>query len=189
MTVLSIEQVAGYAAGAGFTGEALAIATAIAMAESGGKSDAIGDVALESATWGPSVGPWQIRSLNAQRGTGGQRDEIANMDPATNARHAYEISNSGKSFGAWSTYTSGKYRAYIAQARMAAQNPSAVPAGGGAPVAASAGGSALDVLVDSGTWSRLGLFLFGGILILIALYKMTGINAVQVAKSAVKVAV
>ena len=84
---LSDSQVAGYVIAAGFSGNAAIMATAIALRESGGDSAARGDVALQTSTWGASIGLFQIRSLNAQKGTGGQRDELANLDPATNARH------------------------------------------------------------------------------------------------------
>jgi hypothetical protein len=188
MPALSMGQVAGYAAGAGLSGEALAIATAISWAESKGDSDAVGDTRLVTSTWGPSIGLWQIRSLNAQRGTGGQRDELANKDPGTNARHMAEISNNGRSWGAWSTYTSGQYRAYLGQARMAAQNPSAVGSG---PAASnvSTSDAALGFITDGGTWSRVGLFLFGGVLILVVLYRVSGVNAVDVVKTGIKAAV
>ena len=49
-------------------------AAAIAFGESNGRTDAVGDVALQDGTWGPSLGPWQVRSLWAENHTGGVRD-------------------------------------------------------------------------------------------------------------------
>lgn len=129
MTVLSVDTIADLGYRAGWRGETLVTATAVALAESGGKTDAVGDVTLQTSIWGPSIGLWQIRSLVAQYGTGGQRDEVANRDPATNARHAYEISGGGATFRPWSTYTNGDYRSHLAAARTAAAN--AAGRGGG----------------------------------------------------------
>ena len=73
-------------------------------------------VALEDATWGPSVGLWQIRSLRAERGTGKVRDVTRLKRPAFNARSMASISGKGKNFSPWSTYTSGAYKKHLAEA-------------------------------------------------------------------------
>lgn len=189
MAQLSINEVARLALDAGWSGSAAAIATAIAMAESGGRTDARGDTTIQTAKWGPSIGLWQIRSLKAEKGTGGLRDEIANLDPATNAKHAYIISEGGKNWRPWSVYTSGAYLRYLAQAQAAVGNPAASVSG----VGASAGGvgSAFNPfgdLMNPGLWARLGAYILGAVLILFALYRLTGIGDVVVstAKSAVK---
>ena len=84
---------------AGWTGDDVITAVAVGLGKSGGRSDAVGDLGLRTAKWGPSVGPWQIRSLNADKGTGRTRDEVANMAPMTNAKHAHEIwAQAGNSF-------------------------------------------------------------------------------------------
>jgi len=165
MPTLSIEQIAGYASAAGLSGEPLAISTAIGMAESHGDTDARGDTRLQSSTWGPSIGIWQIRSLNAQRNTGGLRDEVANLNPSNNARAMFAISEQGRNWHAWTAYNSGEYRAFLAAARLAANSP-AMPSGN-----ASTGGVNL---LDGGTWARVGLFVFGGLILAFALYKATG---------------
>lgn len=118
----SINDVAQIAFNEGFRGQSLAIMTAIAMAESGGRPGAMGDVGLETSQWGPSVGLWQIRSLKSQTGSGGVRDQNANTDPATNAKHAFSISGGGKNFQAWSTYTNGAYAKFLTLAQQAANN-------------------------------------------------------------------
>ena len=66
MTTLSGAAVAALARNAGLTGAGLVTAVAVAKGESGWRTDARGDVALVDAKWGPSIGLWQIRSLNAE---------------------------------------------------------------------------------------------------------------------------
>jgi hypothetical protein len=99
----------------GLSPQAAVLATAIALAESGGNSDAVGDVGLENATWGPSVGLWQIRSLKAQTGTGGPRDVTQLKDPRFNARAMRAISTGGTNWRPWSTYTSGSYKKQLSK--------------------------------------------------------------------------
>ena len=187
---LSDSQVAGYVIAAGFSGNAAIMATAIALRESGGDSAARGDVALQTSTWGASIGLFQIRSLNAQKGTGGQRDELANLDPATNARHAWEISNHGTNWRPWSVYTSGAYLTTMGRARTAVASPTAGSGGAGPPGTAAAttdpAAAAVGSITDPGTWRRLGAFALGGVLIVFALYRAT--DAQQYITKAVKVA-
>lgn len=116
--VLTIRQTAQYAAAAGFSGEALTTVVAIAKAESGLRTDARGDTGITDATWGPSIGLMQIRSLNNQRGTGGPRDEEANLDPAHNMWAAWIVSSQGTNFNPWSVYTSGSYRRFMDEVRQ-----------------------------------------------------------------------
>src|SRR4051794_27853128 len=104
--------------------------TAIPQAESARNPQAIGDVALENGTWGPSVGLFQVRTLRSQTGTGGDRT-IAPLPPAPPARvaAAYAISNPGTSFRAGSPYTNGSYKKFLDEPL---QPGAAVPAGLGA---------------------------------------------------------
>lgn len=105
---------------AGFRGEPLVIAVAIAGAESSYNPAAVGDVYLQTNKWGPSLGLWQIRTLT--------RDYVhmepirapeGLNDPYQNARAAFQISKSGTNFNPWSTYLDNKYQAYLEQARLA----------------------------------------------------------------------
>lgn len=124
MSKLTAAQVAGYAKAAGWTGQDLAVAVAVALAESGGRTDARGDVALQTGTWGPSIGLWQIRSIKADKGTGRLRDEAANLNPSTNARHAHQLW-ADQGWSPWTTYTGGRYLAHLPAARAAAAAPAA----------------------------------------------------------------
>lgn len=106
----SIQQIAGYLKQAGFQGEPLAIMTAIALRESGGRIDATGDTDKTGGQWGPSVGWFQIRTLDDQRGTGGWRDEdFLRADPMNQALAAWNISGGGTNFGPWSVYNNDMY--------------------------------------------------------------------------------
>lgn len=189
MAILTIEQIARVALDAGWVGEQAAVATAIGMGESKGDTNARGDTTITTNKWGPSIGVWQIRSLNADRGTGRQRDETANLNVATNARNAFAISGGGANWSPWSVYSSGLYRRHLAQARLAVSNPSTAPAPEGASdTGADSGSGLLGPLFNGGMWMRLGAFLLGGALLLFALYRLTGIGdkVIKVAKVAVQ---
>lgn len=97
----------------------LQAAVAIALAESAGDPNAVGDVALQNATWGPSLGLWQIRSLKAETGKGTTRDANKLKDPKFNAKAMYEISGGGKNWGPWTTWPL-RAAAYMPQAIGAA---------------------------------------------------------------------
>lgn len=99
---------------AGFTGDALKTATAIAMAESGGDPNAVGDTSIQDDTWGPSVGLMQIRSLK-DASKDPYRDASKLKDLAYNAKAAFIKSNGGKDFSPWSTFNNGSYKKYIPQ--------------------------------------------------------------------------
>ena len=134
VTTLTAAQVYALARGAGLSPSAATIATAVAASESGFRTDAQGDIGLQDATWGPSVGLWQIRSLKSQYGTGGPRDASQLTDPTFNARSMATISAGGANFKPWSTFTSGAYLK-----NMSASGASeATPATGGAPAAGTA---------------------------------------------------
>jgi hypothetical protein len=90
--------IAGYAQNAGFAGEDLLIAVAIAYAESSGDPQAVGDN-------GDSIGLWQINLPNHPEYQG---QDLTN--PQVNANAAYAIySAAGNSFSPWSTFKSGAY--------------------------------------------------------------------------------
>lgn len=116
---LSAAAIANYAYRAGFRGQALITAVAVALGESGGIPWINGDQSLQSSKWGPSVGLWQIRSLNAERGSGRTRDRLRLGDPSFNAASAYAISGGGSNFSPWTVYRTGKYRQYLGQAQAA----------------------------------------------------------------------
>lgn len=118
MTVLSDAQVYVLCRAAGFPVYAAQTMTAIVLAEHRGSPDpaALGDLKLQTAYWGPSVGLAQIRSVKSQSGTGKERDATKLTDPLFNLKAAYKISLAGTVFTPWSTYTDGLYKQYRARA-------------------------------------------------------------------------
>lgn len=113
------EVVAELALEAGFSSGAAVVAVAIARAESGWRPDAVGDVQLETATWGPSVGLWQVRTLKAETGRGSVRDVDWLVEPAHQAAAAFAISDGGRNFAPWSTFTSLAYVQFMGAAQAA----------------------------------------------------------------------
>lgn len=145
MAKLTPAQVYNAARAGGFSPTAAIMATAVALAESGGNPDA------HCLNCFPGIredsrGLWQI-NVDAHPDMAGWNL----YDPKTNARAAYKISSGGRSFGAWSTYTSGAYRSTLPQvysdlgitagAQPPASAPGGVPAGGDGPSDAGAGGA------------------------------------------------
>jgi len=127
---------------AGFSRAQATVLTAIAAAESALNPNAIGDVALENATWGPSVGETQIRTLRSQTGTGGDRDINRLLgDPTAQMAASWDISSHGTDWSPWSTYKSGAYQKYLPAAQAAASGASAAQAGGGTSAAQAGGGT------------------------------------------------
>lgn len=105
-----------YATGAGFKGQAAAIMAAIAQAESGGNARAHN---YNPSTGDDSYGETQINlygSLISRLRQFGLSSPAALYDPHTNFRVAYALSHGGRDFSPWTTYTSGKYLAFMGDA-------------------------------------------------------------------------
>lgn len=147
---MQASDVASYASEAGFTGDALVTIVAIAGRESGFNENAVGDVGIETAVWGPSVGLYQIRTLKAQTGTGSDRDINALMpggkgDPKRQSIAAWAISANGTNFNPWSTYA-GLSASQLQAARDAiaqAGSVHALPSAPGGGPGGSGGGGGL----------------------------------------------
>ncbi len=165
---LPAAEVVRHARNAGFKGEALNTAVAIAKAESGFDPDILRDVNIQTNVFGPSVGLWQIRSVKAERGTGKQRDITRLTDPAFNARSAYAISGGGNNFRPWSVFQNGAYKKHLGAASEATGEAPAVPeAAAGAPptlsAATDATGEAILVALGGGpNEGNLGRVVVGG---------------------------
>lgn len=173
MAVLTPEQVARLALDAGLTAERAKVAVAVAKGESGFDTEAVGDEHLVNEKWGPSVGLWQIRSLNAQRGTGKARDETRLKDPAFNARSMAEISSGGTNWQPWTVYKSGAYLAHLAVAGDAVRKALAgevppVPGSEPSPEEASVP-SGVGAIFDPRTWVRVAWTVGGAALLLVGL--------------------
>lgn len=122
-------EVYAQAVAAGFSPAQATTLTAIAGAESGYDNTALGDLGLQTSTWGPSFGLFQIRTVKGDTGRGTDRDIAAlAASDANQAKAAYDISRGGADFTAWSAYTSGKYQAFLPAAQSIAAG-----SGGGFP--------------------------------------------------------
>jgi Lysozyme like domain len=120
--VLSASQIAEYASAAGFSGDDLVTAVAVALAESGGDPNAHGDTDLGSGTG--SFGLWQIYSDAHPE----YKPFTQLYDPRRNANAAYAIyKEAGSSFTPWSTYNGGEYEEYLDNAQQGVNAISAGP--------------------------------------------------------------
>lgn len=135
---LTAVQVAQVAQSAGFSGDGLVMAIAIARAESSFDTHNT-NTAGNSA--GVDRGLWQINSYYHA-----EVSDTCAFNALCNAKAAYRISSGGTNWGQWSTYTQGVYAQYLALARQAvtqlgtgtgstAQLAAAPPAGAAPPAA------------------------------------------------------
>jgi len=107
---LTAQQIAQYARNAGFTGNDLLTAVAVALAESGGKVAAYNPEAQAGTAQSKgSYGLWQI-----YRQAHPEFDGWDLNDPQINANAAFRVySDAGNSFRPWSTYKNGAYSAHL----------------------------------------------------------------------------
>jgi hypothetical protein len=114
MANLTAGQIKGYASAAGFQGNDLNIAVAVALAESGGNPSAHNPKPPDD-----SYGLWQINMLGSMGPARRKQYKLSKnedlYDPATNARVAYGIFK-GSGWSAWTTYTRGTYKKYMTDA-------------------------------------------------------------------------
>jgi murein DD-endopeptidase MepM/ murein hydrolase activator NlpD len=139
----------------GFTGKALKTAYAVSIAESGGRSNAMGDIKLQDEKWGPSVGLFQIRSLKDWKKYNDPYRDVKRLpNPSYNAQAAFKKSKGGNNWNPWTTYTHGTFLKHLAEADSMAKQ-----AGVGGPVegvnlpsgfSGNSGGSATNTMVIAG---------------------------------------
>jgi hypothetical protein len=116
VTVLSPAQIAAYARAAGFRGAGLTWAVAVALAESGGRTDA---TLVNHDRWhSVDRGLWQINNHWHPEVSDAQA-----FDPAQAAAAAYRISHGGTSWTPWATFNNGSAGKQIGRARLAAAAP------------------------------------------------------------------
>lgn len=102
----------------GFPADKIDTAQAVAQAESQGYVDAVGDITLVSAKYGPSIGLFQVRSLRHPPSYGGLdlwRHAWPLRNAWFNASAALALSKAGTDWSAWSTFTSNAYQAFLGQ--------------------------------------------------------------------------
>jgi hypothetical protein len=102
-------ELAGLARRAGFPESSLPKLTEVVHCESSGRPRAVGDTTLQDQKWGPSIGPFQVRSLWAHLlefgkdvdGAPNRNPLMLWLSPEFGAQTAYDISGGGKSWAAW----------------------------------------------------------------------------------------
>jgi len=129
VAVVSDRSIANYAYNAGFRGNALVIAIAIAIAESGGNTMAYNPETAAGTTAGMgSYGLWQI-----YRKAHPQYTAQYLYNPANNAKAAWSISKQGTYWHPWTTWTRGTYKTKLPRARIAASSTTGSKDTGGKP--------------------------------------------------------
>lgn len=179
MAKISDAEIAHYARSAGVTGsDRVAIAVAVALAESGGNTTDHNPIPPDD-----SYGLWQINMLGSLGPDRRKQFHLTSndqlYDPTINARAMAAISNGGTNWKPWKTYTSGKYRFYLPRGRVAAAgsgDSTTVPVSNPTVGAFANLAKVLTTLDDPATWKRIGLFLAGFVLLIIALFRFTGDN-------------
>lgn len=205
MPKISDEAIAGYAYQAGVRGTQLELAVAIALAESGGNTEAHNAKPPDD-----SYGLWQINMLGAmgpaRRLQFGLQSNADLFDPAKNAKAMFALSGGGRNWTAWTTYTRGNYKAHLNAGANAVSALNQRIGGGGNPldklksflmdkaqsgalpnaVAGIPGvqgianlGEFFGKVMDPETWKRVALFVVGFAFIIFALFKLTGNNKLE----------
>lgn len=148
---------------AGFRGDALRTARAVALAESGGRATAYNP---NRSTGDDSYGLFQINMLGdlgpVRRRQYGLSSNEDLYDPLTNAKVAYRMSGGGRNWQPWSAFKSGAYRKYLGEVPQdpapVASTPRPATGGGVLPGAVTPG----DAGAGSSTAIQLISSLLGG---------------------------
>lgn len=199
---LNAQQIAGYAVAAGFPPDQIATATAVALAESGGDTNATN----KNSNGSVDYGLWQINTVHGSLLNQGDK-----FNPLDNAKMALRVyAGAGNKWTPWTVYNTGSYRAQMSVASLAAGNPttpqdapvttpdasatpassaSAIPGFGTLGLLSQAMGM-LDKLVSGGLWLRVGGFIIGSCLVVFSLFRLSGAESVVMpaVKTAAKVA-
>lgn len=182
-------EIYGYALAAGFTAQQAKIATGIALAESSGYTKIRGD-------GGKSIGLWQIYTAVWKQ------FPISKLEnPAYNARAAKHV-HGKQGWGAWTMYNNKRYKAFLTPElarkngagwdnadKNIVQDIAVGPVGDAAEAgvdAMAAVAGFLKVLTHKDTWVRILKVGGGGIIILIAVSKLTDVPSPPIGKVAAK---
>jgi len=117
--MLSDQELVGTLYNAGFRGERLETAFAVAKAESNARPKAYNPPT--NNTGDNSYGIFQINMIGDLGSDRRERYSLKRnedlFDPDRNARIAFEMSNKGKDWGKWTTYTGGRYKEFLSDAK------------------------------------------------------------------------
>lgn len=120
MAKLNEFQIAGYAAAAGFPPNEIATATAVALAESGGNTEAQN----RNTNGSYDYGLFQINTVH-----GGLLSQGDKFNPLDNAKMALTVwRGAGNKWTPWTVYKSGTYRAQLLKGTAGAAKPAAIGA-------------------------------------------------------------
>lgn len=188
MATISDAQIAAAARGAGISGNNVAIAVAIALAESGGNPRAHNKTPPDN-----SYGLWQINMLGnlgpARRKQFGLTSNEQLFDPATNAKAMAAISNGGKNWRPWTTYTRGTYLRFMQRGNAVSSGTSDTPVQSTPVGVASNVSDFAGYLSDPAVWRKVGLYLLGFILIILGIVLIVGLKANSLKGQAISAAV
>lgn len=179
MPVISDQQIASYAKATGLNNSQTAIAVAVALAESGGNTNAHNGVPPDD-----SYGLWQINMLGSMGPSRRQQFGIGTnselFEPAVNARAMHYISNGGQNWRAWTTYTRGTYLRFMSRGQAVAGTAGATDGATTTPVGLSDSLSSiqdtLTLLQDPKFWLRVTVVLAGMLTAFYGILKVTGDN-------------
>jgi hypothetical protein len=161
MTTLNASQIAEAARAGGFSEAQIPIAVAVALAESGGRTDARLTSSVED-----SIGLWQINTKAHP-----QFDKVRLTEAVYNAQAAHSVW-AGSGWGAWTTYTSGKYKSV---------DTSTVSTSTGTAATTVGLTDSFATLTSQKFWIRVAMVLLGGGLVIVGLSAMVGKPLTKVA--------
>jgi lysozyme-like protein len=118
-TILTPAQIAYYAQIAGFDGQDLQTAVAIALAESSGNPNVYNPETGASGGTPAGQGSYGLWQIYLKEHPEFAADNL--YDPQTNANDAYEVYSKAGGFTPWATYNSGAYQEYLGVAAPAPQ--------------------------------------------------------------------
>lgn len=186
MPSLSDTQIVEAVVAAGFPRESWPTAVAVALAESGGNSDATN----RNTNGSTDYGLFQINSIHADL-----LSKHVWASPVDNAKMALAISSNGTNWLPWVAYKTGSHRKFVARAQIAIHmkypngkyyNPSPEEYLGAVPEAVGGGVSGFFGAVMNGhTWVRIALVIVGAALIYLAILQANKGTILSAAKLAI----
>lgn len=181
MAKVSDETIAAAASGAGFPPDKVAMAVAVALAESGGDATALN---TSNTNGTRDHGLWQINSIHkADLASGDWRN------PADNARMAFNVyRRAGNSFAPWVAWKNGRHLPFMARAQAAASKvtngavgdngdglftnlPTGLPDFGLGELKDGLK-KAIDVVTDRDTWVRAGMLALGALVLIVGVFAL-----------------
>lgn len=164
-------QIASAAKTAGFPADQIATAVAISLAESSGRQT----VTHRNSNGTTDYGLWQINSVH---GALLQQGDWRN--PVDNAKMALQVSGGGTNWKPWSTFNNGSYLLFLPRGKVAAGNAGTTSTPGVTQTGLSLPSLPdFSAIVNPHSYLRIGMFILGGGLVLLALKNLANDNGVK----------